>query len=43
MQNLIEEKIGNCLQPIGTGNKFLQRTHIAQKLRSKIINGILGN
>ena len=29
----IEEKLGNCLEFIGIGNKFLNRTPIAEALR----------
>ena len=34
--NLIEEKVGNSLEHIGTGNDFLNRTLVAQALRSTI-------
>jgi hypothetical protein len=34
--NLIEEKVGNSLKHIGTGHKFLNRTPMAQALRSTI-------
>jgi hypothetical protein len=34
--NLIEKKVRNCLEHIGTGDKFLNRTPIAQPLRSTI-------
>jgi hypothetical protein len=34
--NLIEENVGNCLELVGTRNKFLNRTTIAQTLRSTI-------
>jgi len=34
--NLIEEKVGNNLEHINTGNNFLNRTPMAQTLRSKI-------
>ena len=36
MQNLIEEKMGNNLEHIGTGDNFLNRTQIAQALMSTI-------
>jgi hypothetical protein len=32
--NLIEEKVGNSLECIGTGDNFMNRTPIAQALRS---------
>ena len=34
--NLIEEKVGNSLELIGTGENFLNRTPMAQALRSVI-------
>ena len=34
--NLIEEKVGNTLECIGTGNHFLNRTPVAQTLRETI-------
>jgi hypothetical protein len=34
--NLIEEKVGNSLELIGTGDNFLNRTPSAQALRSTI-------
>jgi hypothetical protein len=34
--NLIEKKMGNCLEHIGTGDKILNRTLIAPALRSTI-------
>ena len=34
--NLIEEKVGNSLEHIGTGDNFLSRTLIVQALRSTI-------
>ena len=34
--NMIEEKVGNSLEYIGTGDNFLNRTPIAQALRSTI-------
>jgi hypothetical protein len=34
--NLIEENVGNCLEPMATGCKFLTRIRIAQALRSTI-------
>ena len=34
--NLIEEKLGKILELIGTGGNFLNRTPIAQALRSTI-------
>ena len=37
MLNPIQEKIENCLEHLGTGDKFLNRTPIVQTLRS-IIN-----
>jgi hypothetical protein len=33
---LIEEKVGNILELIGTGKNFLNRTPLAQALRSTI-------
>ena len=33
--NLIKEKLGNCLEHIGTEDNFLKRTPIAKTLRSK--------
>ena len=33
---LIEEKLGNSLEHIGTGNNFLNRTPMAQALRSTV-------
>jgi hypothetical protein len=37
--NLIEEKVGNSLDHIGTGDNFLNRTTISQTLRSTIRAG----
>ena len=34
--NLIEEKVGKSLEPIGTGGNFLNRTPMAHALRSRI-------
>jgi hypothetical protein len=34
--NLIEEKVGNSLEDMGTGRKFLNRTSMAYALRSRI-------
>jgi hypothetical protein len=34
--NFIEEKVGNTLELIGTGNKFLNRTPTAEALRPTI-------
>ena len=34
--NLIEEKVGRALECIDTGDKFLNRTSVAQALRSTI-------
>jgi hypothetical protein len=34
--NLIEENVRNTLKQIGTGDKFLKRTPMAQALRSTI-------
>ena len=34
--NLIEEKVGKSLEFIGTGRNFLNRTPMAQALRSRI-------
>jgi hypothetical protein len=35
---LMEQKVGNSLEPIGTGNAFfLNRTPVAQVLRSTIV------
>jgi hypothetical protein len=34
--NLIEDKVGNCLECIGTGDNFLNLTPVAQALRSTI-------
>jgi hypothetical protein len=34
--NLMEEKVGNSLECIGTGDNFLNRTQTAQELRSTI-------
>jgi hypothetical protein len=34
--NLIEEKVGKSLEHIGTGDKFLNKTSMAQALGSKI-------
>jgi hypothetical protein len=34
--NLIEEKMGNSLELIGTGGNFLNRTPMAHALRSRI-------
>ena len=34
--NLIEEKVRNSLEDIGTGENFLNRTPMAQALRSTI-------
>ena len=36
--NLKEEKVGNSLECIGTGDNFLNRTPMAQALRSTINN-----
>jgi predicted HAD superfamily phosphohydrolase YqeG len=36
LNNLIEEKVGHCLEHIGIGDKFPNRTPIAQGLRSTI-------
>ena len=36
--NLIQGKIGNKLELIGTGKNFLNRTSIAQALKPTIIN-----
>jgi hypothetical protein len=36
MLNLIEEKMGKSLEHIGTGENFLNRTQMAQALRSII-------
>jgi hypothetical protein len=33
--NLIEEKVGKSLEPIGTGGNFLNRTPMAHALRSR--------
>jgi hypothetical protein len=35
-QNLIEEKVGKTLKHMGTGEKFLNRTPMADALRSRI-------
>jgi hypothetical protein len=35
-QNLIEDKVGNSLQCIGTGEHFLNRTSMTQSLRSAV-------
>jgi hypothetical protein len=37
--NLIEYQLRNSLELIGTGDKFLNRTPVAQVLRSTIDNG----
>jgi len=37
--NPIEEKAGNCLENIGTGDKFLNRTLVAQTLKSTTNKG----
>ena len=34
--NLIEEKVGSCLQDMGTGDHFLGRTLVAQTIRATI-------
>ena len=34
--NLTEDKVGNCFEHIGTGDKLLNRIPIAQALRSTI-------
>jgi hypothetical protein len=34
--NLIEEKVGKSLELVGTGGNFLNRTSMAQTLRSRI-------
>ena len=34
--NLIDEKVRNTLEPSGTRNNFLNRTQLAQALRSTI-------
>ena len=34
--NLIEEKVGNTLECIGTGDKFLNRISMASALRSTV-------
>ena len=36
--NLIEEKVGNTLERIGTGDHFLNITPAAQTLRETLIN-----
>ena len=36
--NMIEKKVGNSLECIGTGGNFLNRTLITQALRSTTIN-----
>ena len=36
MLNLVEEKVGKSLELIGTGEKFLDRTPMAQALGSTI-------
>ena len=36
MLNIIEEKVGNSLEPVGTGNYFLNRVLLAQTLKSTI-------
>ena len=36
--NLKEEIMGNCLEHIGTGYKYLNRTPIAQTLNQQLIN-----
>ena len=36
MLNLIEEKVRDSLEPIGTGENFLNRTPMTQALRSTI-------
>ena len=41
--NLIEEKVGNCIKYIGTGDNFLNRIPTAQTLRSIINKSDLGN
>jgi hypothetical protein len=33
---LIEEKVGNCIEDMGTGEIFLNRTPMAYAIRSKI-------
>jgi hypothetical protein len=35
-RNLIEQKVRNSLEPIGTGGNFLNRTPMTQALRSTI-------
>jgi hypothetical protein len=34
--NLTEDKVGKCLKHMGTGEKFLNKTPIANALRSRI-------
>ena len=34
--NLIEEEVGNSLEPLGTGDNFLNRIPMAQALRTTI-------
>jgi hypothetical protein len=34
--NLIEQKVGNSLEFIGAGDNFLNRTPVAQALKSRI-------
>jgi hypothetical protein len=41
MLNLIEEKVGNYLENISIGDNFLNRTTIAQALRSTINKRVL--
>jgi hypothetical protein len=36
--NIIEDKMKNCLELMGTGDNFLNRTTVAQGLRSTINN-----
>jgi hypothetical protein len=36
MVKLIEEKVGKCLEDVGTGKKFLNRTAMACAVRSRI-------
>ena len=38
--NLTEQKVGNSLELIGTGNYFLNRAPMAQALRSRMLNGV---
>jgi hypothetical protein len=34
--NLTEEKVGKCIEDMGTGDKFLKRTPVACAIRSRI-------